>query len=63
VDVSSTGGAIKIGSTSDSALGVDWVGMVGTEHAGDLVIVPWDIEWWYYSIGSIGIQYIVKAQM
>ncbi|KAL1979077.1 hypothetical protein VTN96DRAFT_7089 [Rasamsonia emersonii] len=61
VDISSAGGAIKIGEASDNALGVGAVGMVGTEDAGDLVIVPWNVGWWYYSIGSIGIKYIVKA--
>jgi hypothetical protein len=30
------------------------------EDAADLVFVPWDVGWWFYSIGSVGLQYIVK---
>lgn len=61
VDISSTGGAIKIGEASDNDLGVTAVGMVGTEDADGLVIVPWDSGWWYYTIGVITVRYIVKA--
>lgn len=61
VDISSAGGAIKIGEASDNNLGVTAVGMVGTEDADSLVIVPWESGWWYYTIGVITVRYIVKA--
>lgn len=61
VDISSVGGAIKIGEASKNDLGVALVGMVGIEDAKDLVIVPWAIGWWYYTIGSVKIRYIVKV--
>lgn len=58
VNISSDGGAIKIGENSDNDLGVDAVGMVGTNDADGLIIVPWDVRWWFYSIGSIEIKYV-----
>ncbi|PYH75364.1 hypothetical protein BO82DRAFT_33180 [Aspergillus uvarum CBS 121591] len=62
VDISSSGGAIKIGESANNNLGVAAVGRVGTEDATDLVIVPWNVDWWFYSIGSVSIQYIVKVR-
>jgi hypothetical protein len=61
VDISSNGGAMKIGKKSDNDLGVAAVGKVGTEDAADLVIMPWSDGWWFYSIGSIRIRYIVRT--
>ncbi|RAL06786.1 uncharacterized protein BO97DRAFT_279296 [Aspergillus homomorphus CBS 101889] len=61
VDISSSGGAIKIGEKANNDLGVAAVGRVGTEDASDLVIVPWNVDWWFYSIGSVSIQYVVKV--
>lgn len=61
VDISPAGGAMKVGEKSDNDLGVAAVGKVGTEDADALVIVPWHADWWFYSIGSVGIQYVVKT--
>ncbi|KAJ5131475.1 uncharacterized protein N7515_007514 [Penicillium bovifimosum] len=61
VDISSAGGAIKIGEASNNNLGVTAVGMVGTEDADSLVIMPWESGWWYYTIGVITVRYIVKV--
>ncbi|KAL2812030.1 hypothetical protein BDW59DRAFT_155396 [Aspergillus cavernicola] len=61
VDISSTGGAMKVGEQSDNDLGVAAVGKVGTEDAENLVVVPWSTGWWFYSIGSVTIRYIVKT--
>jgi hypothetical protein len=61
VDISASGGAMKVGEKSDNNLGVAAVGKVGTEDADALVIVPWNVDWWFYSIGTVGIQYVVRA--
>lgn len=61
VDISPAGGAMKIGEKSDNDLGVTAVGKVGTEDVDALVIVPWNTDWWFYSIGSVGMQYVVRT--
>ena len=52
---------MKIGESSDDDLGVAAVGMVGKEDATDLIVVPWDAGWWFYTIGAIGVKYVVKS--
>lgn len=52
---------MKIGEKSDNDLGVGVVGKVGTEDADALVIVPWNNDWSFYSIGSVRMQYVVRS--
>jgi len=60
VDITSAG-AMKVGESSNNALGVASVGMVGKEDAANLVLVPWDVRWWFYTIGAVGIRYVVRT--
>ncbi len=56
VDVRNNRGAINIHDTQSE----DWVDQVGTEESGKLVIVPWNSSWFYYSVGSLAVRYIVE---
>jgi hypothetical protein len=56
VDVRNSRGAINIHETQSN----DWVDQVGTEETGKLVIVLWKSNWYYYSVGSLPVGYIVK---
>ena len=57
VDVRGGQGAINIHRTQDD----EYVDKVGpTKGAGDLVIVPWKIGWWYYAIGSVRVAHVEK---
>jgi hypothetical protein len=56
VDISKEGGRIKIFETSSD----EYIGSVGAEDSGKLVVVPWDSRWWYYSIGSLKVRYIIR---
>lgn len=60
IDISATGGAVNIGKDAQTKLGVKYMGRVGLEDAGNLVIVAWEPEWWYYTVGRVGIRYIIK---
>ncbi len=53
VDVRSNQGAIQIMDNSKQ-----YVDGVGTEEAGNLIMIPWKKEWWYYCIGTTRIAYI-----
>lgn len=58
VNVDMNGGAVNIYGTP----GDKFVGGVGREDTGSLVIIPWDKRWWYYSIGSLQVGYIKKKK-
>ncbi|OJD20520.1 hypothetical protein ACJ73_08144 [Blastomyces percursus] len=64
VDISNTGGALKVHQKSDNSWGNIFIGMVGSgdddENIRNLVIVPWDAGWHYRTIGNIKIKYIIK---
>lgn len=53
VDVRSTLGAIQIANELN-----EYIAGVGTEELGKLVMIPWNKNWWYYSIGTIRLAYI-----
>ena len=54
VDVRNNQGAIQIADKQTN----EYVDGVGTEAAGNLVMIPWDENWWYYSMGSTRLAYI-----
>lgn len=56
VDVVDKQGAIRIFEKG----GDKRVGAVGTESAGNMVIVPWDSNWWLRASGSLKVGYIVE---
>lgn len=33
---------------------------VGTQDAGNMVIVPWDSKWWLRASGSVVVGYVIK---
>lgn len=33
---------------------------VGIQDAGNMVIVPWDTEWWLRASGSVDVGYVIK---
>ena len=57
VDVRGGQGAINIVKTQDNEY-VDKVGPM--KGADDLVIVPWQSDWWYYAIGSVRVAHVEK---
>jgi len=56
VDISKAGGRIKIYDTPSGS----YVDSVAMEDSEALVMVPWDSSWWYYSIGSLKVRYIIR---
>ena len=56
VNISEHGGRIKFFETTNNK----FVGNVSAEDFEMLVMVPLDSGWWYYSIGSLEVRYIVK---
>ena len=56
VIISVNGGRIKLFETPDDK----YVGGVGMEDAGYKILVPWRSNWWYYSIGTVEVQYLVR---
>ncbi|KAK3938102.1 hypothetical protein QBC46DRAFT_169887 [Diplogelasinospora grovesii] len=54
VDVPENKGAIRVFEDASD----QYLGGVGTEHAGFMVIVPWDENWWFRVSGSLRIGYI-----
>lgn len=54
VDVPKDTGAIRIHEEGSGK----YVGGVGTENAGYMVIVTWDTCWWFRVAGSICVGYI-----
>lgn len=56
IDVRNNRGAVYIHETQ----GGKHVDGVGTENSRNLVMVPWNSDWYYYSIGSIRLAYIGK---
>ena len=54
VDVRSNQGAMQIVDKQKD----EYVDMVGTEEAGNLVMVPWNSDWRYYCIGTTRLAYI-----
>ena len=47
-------GAIRVFEKEDDT----YVNIVGTEEAGNMVIVPWKSTWWFRLSGSLRIGYI-----
>jgi len=58
VDVRGSQGAIRIANTQDNKY-ADEVGPV--KEAGNLVMVTWKSNWWYYTIGSVRVAYIRRS--
>lgn len=56
VDVVNNQGAIRIYQKGSNKR----VDAVGIEEAGNMVIVPWDSNWWFRASGSLRVGYIKK---
>jgi len=56
VDMRNNVGAVLIHERRDGT----YKGGVGTEDEGHMVLVPWNDDWYYYSIGSTRLAYIMK---
>ena len=56
VDVRNYLGALRIFENEGSK----FVAGVGSEEAGKMVMIPWTSTWWYQTIGSLRVGYIVK---
>lgn len=56
VDIVDKQGAIRIFEMG----GDKRVDAVGTESAGNIVIVPWDSNWWFRALGSLKVGYIIE---
>jgi len=54
VDLVYNQGAIRVFEKA----GDTYVNIVGTEEAGNLVIVPWESTWWFRVSGSLRVGYI-----
>lgn len=55
VDVPHNKGAIRIyNSTENDA----YIGTVGTEDAGFMVIIPWEGSWWFRVLGKLRVGFI-----
>ncbi|KAG4420649.1 hypothetical protein IFR04_006239 [Cadophora malorum] len=54
IDVSARGGAVRIFQNDSD----ERVGAVGVEEAENLVIVPWDSNWWFRVSGSLRVGYV-----
>lgn len=60
VEVSSAGGAMNVGRPVPTKLGMEFVDRVGLEDAENIVVIAWQPEWRYYTIGNVGIKYVVE---
>ena len=56
VDVIHNVGAIRIFEKDSD----ERVAAIGTKDAGNLVIVPWDSNWWLRASGSLKVAYIIE---
>jgi hypothetical protein len=56
VDVRKKQGAIFVHELENG----EYVGGVGVDEQGNLIMIPWNHEWYYYTIGSLRIEYITK---
>jgi hypothetical protein len=56
VDVRNYIGAMRIFEAQTD----EFLGGVGTEDKGILVIIPWNSNWNYFCVGSFRIGYIIK---
>ncbi|ELR10463.1 hypothetical protein VC83_01803 [Pseudogymnoascus destructans] len=56
VDVRMSKGAIRIFQKSGS----EYLDGIGTEQAGNLVIVPWSSAWYISAAGSLPVGYVAK---
>ncbi|KAI9749788.1 MAG: hypothetical protein M4579_006738 [Chaenotheca gracillima] len=54
IDIGQNQGAIQIVEKQANK----YVDMVGTEEAGNMVMIPWNKDWWFYCIGSTRVGYI-----
>ncbi|KFY68445.1 hypothetical protein V496_01067 [Pseudogymnoascus sp. VKM F-4515 (FW-2607)] len=59
VDVRTSKGVIRIFQKSDS----EYLGAIGTEQAGNLVIVPWRSGWYISAAGSLPVGYVAKREV
>jgi hypothetical protein len=59
VDLVKNVGAIRIFEKG----GLKRVGHVGTEEAGNMVIVPWNSKLWFRALGSVKVGYIVEKEL
>ena len=51
-----TEGAILIHDRQDDR----YIGMVGTEEKGNVILFPWNKDWYYYGIGTTKLAYISR---
>lgn len=56
VDLRSKQGAIQIVDKQSN----DYVDGVGTEAAGNFVMIPWEKNWWCFCMGTTRLAYIEK---
>jgi hypothetical protein len=64
VNISNAGGSLKVYKTSNNRWGNVFIDKVGTEDCedgGKLVIVSWEADWWYRSLGATATKYVVKT--
>jgi hypothetical protein len=54
VDVRDNRGAINIHEKESN----EFIDGVGIEEAGNLVIVTWDSNWYYWAVGTLRVAYI-----
>ena len=63
VDISSAG-VVNVHKKSDNGFGNEYIGMVGSgenvENVENLVIVLWEVDWSYRSLGDVKIKYAVQ---
>lgn len=55
IDLRTNKGAIFIHQQSDGK----YVAGVGIEESGNIVIVPWNQDWYYFSIGTVRLAYAI----
>ena len=57
IDVSSEGGAVNVYETPRDK----FVEGVGQKESENLVLISWQANWFYYSIGSVRVAYLSSA--
>ncbi|QSS61776.1 hypothetical protein I7I51_03953 [Histoplasma capsulatum] len=57
VDIRNKQGASFVNESENN----EYVGGVGTDEQGNVVMIPWNHGWYYYTIGSLRIGYMKKA--
>lgn len=56
VEISKNGGRIKFFDSESDV----FKGDVSAEEFDNIVVVPWNSRWYFYSIGSLSVRYIEK---